>query len=149
MKRFRIVAAGMAVFVMLAVGCTGRADNRQQQPSGGEGLETVSAGDVVKEFKGGELKPDASLPTVIDFNADWCGPCRMFSPVFHEAASRWAGKALFVSVNVDDNGSVARRFGVTAIPQVTVLFPDGTQVSTAGYMDEAAFAEFLNGAIGR
>lgn len=147
MKRFRILAAGMAVCAMLAAGCTGRADNR---PDGGaNSLETVGSGAVVTEFSGSSLTPDATLPTVIDFNADWCGPCRMFKPVFHEAAARWAGKALFVSVNVDNNGAVARQFGVTAIPQVTVLFPDGRQVTTAGFMDKAAFAEFLDGAIGR
>ena len=145
MKRLRIVAAGMAVCAMLAASCTGRADNRP----GANEMEAVSSAELVKEFSGTSLAPDASLPTVIDFNADWCGPCRMFKPVFHEVAAEMAGKALFVSVNVDNNGAVARQFGVTAIPQVTVLFPDGRQVSTAGFMDKAAFTGFLDEALGR
>lgn len=91
---------------------------------------------------GETLRPDAELPVVIDFNATWCGPCQMFKPVFEKVAEEYDG-AIFLSVDVDNNPAVADQFEVNSIPQVTVLMPDGTTRSTVGYMDEAAFREFL------
>lgn len=99
--------------------------------------------DVVKNFTGGRITPDAKLPMVIDFNATWCGPCRQFAPVFHEAAKKYAGKAVFVSVDVDKAQEAAMQFEVRSIPQVTILFPDGTSKSTVGFMNEEQFDALL------
>lgn len=103
-------------------------------------------GDVV-EWQGGELTPDPALPLVIDFNASWCPPCRMFAPVFEAAAKARAGKAIFVSVNVDNNRDAAAKFNVTAIPQVSVLKPDGKVVTTTGFMDAGQFDRFLDSSL--
>ncbi len=140
MKRIRMIAAGMFASMLLLAGCSGRAATVQAVEND---LETVNSGELVRNFHGGRIAPDATMPLVIDFNADWCGPCRMFKPVFHRAAQKWEGKALFVSVNVDENSEAARQFGVTAIPQVSVYYPDGRVETTAGYMDDTAFDAFL------
>jgi thioredoxin 1 len=57
---------------------------------------------------------------VIDFWADWCGPCRMVSPIVEELAGEMAGQVTFGKCNTDENSRLATRFGITAIP--TILF---------------------------
>ncbi|MCP4427047.1 MAG: thioredoxin [Chloroflexi bacterium] len=62
----------------------------------------------------------AEKPVVVDMWAPWCGPCRMQSPIFEEAAQEFGDEALFVKLNADDNQGLARRYKVMGIP--TMLF---------------------------
>ena len=61
---------------------------------------------------------------VVDFNATWCGPCRMLAPVLEELSEEMAGKASFYAVDVDDNQDLAVQYGISSIPYVG-LFKDG------------------------
>ncbi len=58
--------------------------------------------------------------SVVDFSAEWCGPCRMVSPIIHELATEYEGRAVFGEVNVDENPMITANFKVRNIP--TVLF---------------------------
>lgn len=91
---------------------------------------------------GKNIRPDAELPVVIDFNATWCGPCKQFEPVFKKVAGDHQD-IIFLSVDVDNNPEAAQQFEVSAIPQVTVLMPDGTTQTSVGLMDEATFLQML------
>ncbi len=62
----------------------------------------------------------ASLPAVVDFWAEWCGPCRMVAPIMEQMAQQFAGRAVIASLNVDDNPRIAQRYGIRSIP--TLLF---------------------------
>jgi thioredoxin 1 len=64
---------------------------------------------------------------IIDFWAEWCGPCKMMTPIFEDTADEMKDKAKFGKVDVDDNQDLAQRFGVMSIP-TTILFRDGHQV---------------------
>jgi thioredoxin 1 len=64
------------------------------------------------------------LPVVVDFYADWCGPCRFVSPIIEHLSQGYSGKVKFVKINTDDNQDLARRFDIMGIPTVLV-FSDG------------------------
>lgn len=77
------------------------------------------------EFTSKVLESD--LPVLVDFFADWCGPCKMMSPVLEELSEEYAGKALIVKVNVDDNRDLSRTYKVMSIPNM-ILFKGGQKV---------------------
>jgi thioredoxin 1 len=63
----------------------------------------------------------SSKPVIVDYWAEWCGPCRMIAPVLEEIASEYADKIDVVKLNVDDNPAIAQRYQILAIPTLNVF----------------------------
>ncbi len=81
--------------------------------------------------------------TLVDFYADWCGPCRMLTPVIEEVASEMQGQATFGKVDIDHSNKTAGQFQVTSVPTL-ILFKNGKEVNRlVGLRDAAAIKEFI------
>ncbi|SRR5258705_13980336 len=85
----------------------------------------------------------AQSPVLIDFYADWCGPCRMVSPIIEEMATTYAGKIIVGKVDVDANTKVASDYNVMSIPTV-ILFDQGKEVARqVGFGGKDLYAKML------
>jgi len=73
-----------------------------------------------------ELVQNSEKPVMIDFWAEWCGPCRMVGPIVDEIAHDYEGKAVVGKVNVDENPEISTRFGIRNIP--TIIFLKGGEI---------------------
>lgn len=85
----------------------------------------------------------SSVPVMVDFYADWCGPCRMMAPVFADFARRWQGKVLVVKVDTDANPSLSTRFGIRSIPTLAVLREGKEVMRQTGAVPMAALEQMI------
>lgn len=86
----------------------------------------------------------SNLPVVVDFWADWCGPCKMLGPTVEALAEQYGDKVLAGKINVDQEPELARRFGIMSIPTV-VFLKNGVEVDRkVGVMPPAVFAQVLD-----
>lgn len=72
---------------------------------------------------------NSELPVVVDFYADWCGPCKMMAPIVHQLAEEYVGKVKIGKINVDQNIELAQKYRVMSIPTF-VFFQNGQAVQT-------------------
>ncbi len=87
---------------------------------------------------------NASLPVLVDYWAEWCGPCRMIAPILDEIASTYAGKLKVAKVNVDENRDTAAKYGIRGIPTL-MIFKDGNVAATkVGALSKSQLAAFVD-----
>jgi thioredoxin 1 len=102
-------------------------------------MSSVNVSDA--DFENEVLK--SSEPVMVDFWAEWCGPCKALSPIVDEVANEVAGKMKVVKINIDENPNAPTKYGVRGIPTLMV-FKDGELVDTkVGGMSKTQLNEWL------
>ena len=87
---------------------------------------------------------NSSQPVLVDFWAEWCGPCKTLSPVLDEIANEYDGRVRIVKVNVDENAQIPPKYGIRGIPTM-LLFKDGVVEATkVGALSKANLSAFLD-----
>jgi len=85
----------------------------------------------------------SDLPVVVDFYADWCGPCKIIAPVLEQLSKEYKGKAKFVKINTDDNQELAGQFGIMSIPTVMFFSKGKVEDIVIGAVPAAVFKQKL------
>jgi len=93
-----------------------------------------------------EVLRNAKVPVLVDFWAEWCGPCRMAAPDVHAIAEEMAGRAIVLKVNIDAHPELASRYGVESIPNFVVLKNGRTVSQNAGLSSRAEMRRWLEAA---
>lgn len=87
---------------------------------------------------------NASTPVLVDFWAEWCGPCKMIAPILDEIAGEYAGKVTVAKLNIDQNSGTPPKFGIRGIPTL-LLFKNGAVAATkVGALSKTQLKEFLD-----
>ena len=105
------------------------------------------ASELIKHLSDASFEADvlkASTPVLVDYWAEWCGPCKMIAPILDEVAGTYQGKLTIAKMNVDENREVPARFGIRGIPTL-MLFKDGQLAATkVGAMSKAQLTAFID-----
>jgi thioredoxin 1 len=119
------------------VACSGKKNNVNDSLSDTSAADTQ---EIVEDSVSNEALND-SLPTVVDFFATWCGPCKKMEPLFEQLKEKYAGKVNFVTIDVDKYPYDAQRFGVDAMPTFVFLNADGDEVDRIVGADPAGLKQ--------
>ena len=90
-----------------------------------------------------DWKYEGSLPAIVDFYADWCGPCKMVAPILEDLSNEFAGKLHIYKINTDEEGDIAQAFGIQSIPSLLFIPMDDKPQMAAGALPKASLAKVI------
>mgnify|MGYP000065212189 FL=1 len=109
------------------------------------------ASDLIKHVSDATFETDvlkAGKPVLVDYWAEWCGPCKMIAPILDEVSTAYQDKLQIAKMNVDENRDIPAKFGIRGIPTL-MLFKDGQLAATkVGAMSKAQLTAFIDKELG-
>ena len=140
------------LLVLLAIGANAQHDNKAAV------LDTVYTVHSINQERFKELIADYTAhewvmrsprPVVVDFYADWCGPCRRLAPILRDIAQHYQGEVDFYRINVDENQDIASVFEVRSIPMLLICPMEGEPKTIVGLYPMQEYIRVFNQALGR
>ena len=86
----------------------------------------------------------SSEPVLVDFWAEWCGPCKMIAPILDDIAKEYAGKLKVAKVNIDDNQATPAKFGIRGIPTLMIFKNGNIEATKVGALSKSQLAAFID-----
>lgn len=87
---------------------------------------------------------NSDVPVLVDFWAEWCGPCRMLGPVMDQVSAKTEGRARVYKLNIDENPQTAQQYGITSVPAVLIFRGGQVEQQMVGVRPEIAYLQALN-----
>ena len=109
--------------------------------------DTTMASDLIKHVSDASFEADvlqSGLPVLVDYWAEWCGPCKMIAPILDEVSAAYEGKLQIAKMNVDENRDIPAKFGIRGIPTL-MLFKGGQLAATkVGALSKSQLTAFID-----
>jgi thioredoxin 1 len=103
--------------------------------------------ELIKHVSDASFQADvlqSDVPVLVDYWAEWCGPCKMIAPLLEEASRKYEGRVIIAKLNVDENPDISAKFGIRGIPTL-MLFKDGKAAATkVGALSQSQLNSFLD-----
>lgn len=137
-----------SILIAIAILAFGFTANAQEQKKEESKVKQLTYNEFLKKVWDFEKNPNTfiykgELPAVVDFYADWCGPCRRVAPIMEKLATEYDGQLLIYKVNVDQEKELANAFQVKSIPMVLFIPLEGQPSMQVGAMQEEGYRQVI------
>ena len=133
MKKLMLICC---LAVMLMAGCNKKPDKSQTVQANEQAVSSDKASDTMQPPIPQDLIP-VTGPTVVDFYATWCGPCKQLAPRLETLEKRYQGRVTFLRIDVDEQPELAQAFQVESIPMLFYITPAGVVDASLGLVEES------------
>ena len=144
----KLFFAVLLTFVTLSISAQGNVENTDTVYTV-HSIDQDRFKDLIADWGARDWKMVSPRPVVVDFYADWCGPCRRLAPILREIAHYYQGEVDFYRINVDNNPDIAAAFEVRSIPMLLICPLDGEPKTVVGLYAKQEYIRVINQALGR
>ena len=103
--------------------------------------------ELIKHISDASFEADvlkSGTPVLVDYWAEWCGPCKMIAPILDEVATEYAGKLKVAKVNIDDNQATPAKYGIRGIPTLMIFKNGNIEATKVGALSKSQLAAFID-----